>query len=208
MNSVSHIFDLLDTYDCIVYDFQYKDPTHVYEIDLPQLNRVFSTERIAKEIFCSGFYASKKDLFSNAELEELIGYLKDGDAEILYPMAPDQTIVNYMMMRSGKSVYNFALNLDPDEKTGCCITSPHFEERDRILYDKGQRLTYLHYIGLSSSVIAKVCQGENIDFPYRDLFLYYRFLKNPKAKPEFVGKPQPLTPKVNLWQKIINKVLN
>ena len=212
MSPVHYIFDLLDTHDCIVYDFQYKDPTHVYEVDSPKLERVFGEERVAKEIFCSGFYASKKDLFSDAELEELIGYLKAGEAEILYPMAPDQTIVNYMMMRSGKSVYNLALNLKHSDSriapTGCCITSPHFEEKDHILYDKGQRLTYLHYIGLSSSIIAKVCQGENIYFPYRDLFLYYRFLKNPEAKPAFIGKPQPLKPKVNLWQKIVSKVLN
>lgn len=206
MNRVDHIFELLDSYDCIVYDFQYKEPTHVYEVNSPKLNQVFEAERVAKEIFCSGFYASKKDLFSNEDLEGLIDYLKEGEAEILYPMAPDQTIINYMMMRSGKSVYNLALNLSPTEKTGCCITSPHFQAKDHLLYDKGQRLTYLHYIGLSSSVIAKVCQGENIDFPYRDLFLHYRFLKNPENKPQFVGKPQPLEPKVNMWQKIVNKI--
>jgi hypothetical protein len=206
MDRVDHIFELLDSHDCIVYDFQYKDPTHVYEVNSPKLNQVFEAERVAKEIFCSGFYASKKDLFSDADLEQLIKYLKEGEAEILYPMAPDQTIVNYMMMRSGKSVYNLALNLEENKKTGCCITSPHFQEKDRVLYDKGQRLTYLHYIGLSSSVIAKVCQGENIDFPYRDLFLHYRFLKNPEAKPQFIGSPQPLKPKVNVWQKIVNKI--
>ena len=206
MDRVDSIFELLDTYDCIVYDFQYKEPTHVYETDSPKLNQVFNSERAATEIFCSGFYASKKDLFSDEELEQLIDHLKEDEAEILYPMAPDQTIINYMMMRAGKSVYNLALNLPPEQKTGCCITSPHFQEKEHILYDKNRRLTYLHYIGLSSSVIAKVCQGENIDFPYRDTFLYYRFLKNPQDKPQFVGKPQPLEPKVNLWQKIISKM--
>lgn len=206
MSPVNHIFDLLDTHDCIVYDFQYKDPTHVYEVNSPKLEQVFSQDRIAKEIFCSGFYASKKDLFSDTDLESLISYLEEGEAEILYPMAPDQTIVNYMMMRLGKSVYNLALNLEQSEKTGCCITSPHFVEKDYILYDKDQRLTYLHYIGLSSSVIARVCQGENIDFPYRDLFLHYRYLKNPQNKPQFIGKPKPSEPKVNLWQKIIKKI--
>lgn len=206
MSPVNHIFDLLDTHDCIVYDFQYKDPTHVYEVNSPKLEQVFSQDRIEKEIFCSGFYASKKDLFSDTDLESLISYLQEGEAEILYPMAPDQTIVNYMMMRLGKSVYNLALNLEQSEKTGCCITSPHFVEKDYILYDKDQRLTYLHYIGLSSSVIARVCQGENIDFPYRDLFLHYRYLKNTQNKPQFIGKPKPLEPKVNFWQKIVSKM--
>jgi hypothetical protein len=109
-------------------------------------------------------------------------------------------------MRSGKSVYNLALNLPQSDKTGCCITSPHFIDKDHILYDRDRRLTYLHYIGLSSAVIARVCQGENLDFPYRDLFLHYRYLKNPAAKPLFVGKPQSLNPQVSLWQKIVNKI--
>lgn len=204
MSPVHHIFDLLDTHDCIVYDFQYKDPTHVYEVDSPKLERVFARERVTREIFCSGFYASKKSLFSDTDLEELLAHLQGGEAEILYPMAPDQTIVNYMMMRCGKSVYNLALNLPQNEKTGCCITSSHFETQNNILYDKDRRLTYLHYIGLSSSVIARVCQGENLDFPYRDLFLNYRYLKQPEAKPKFTTKPQSLNPQVSLWQKIIN----
>jgi hypothetical protein len=206
MSPVQHIFALLDSHDCIIYDFQYKDPTHVYEVDLPKLKQVFPPERVAQEIFCSGFYASKKDLFSEVELDNLITYLKEGEAEILYPMAPDQTIVNYLMMRLGKSVYNLALNLPQSDKTGCCITSPHFIDKDHILYDRDRRLTYLHYIGLSSAVIARVCQGENLDFPYRDLFLHYRYLKNPAAKPLFVGKPQSLNPQVSLWQKIVNKI--
>jgi hypothetical protein len=206
MSPVQHIFALLDSHDCIVYDFQYKDPTHVYELDSPKLKQVFPPERVAQEIFCSGFYASKKDLFSETELDNFITYLEAGEAEILYPMAPDQTIVNYLMMRSGKSVYNLALNLSQSEKTGCCITSSHFEAKDQILYDKNRRLTYLHYIGLSSSVIASVCQGENLDFPYRDLFLHYRYLKNPAAKPQFVGKPKSLNLQVSLWQKIVSKI--
>jgi hypothetical protein len=188
MSPVHHIFDLLDFHDCIVYDFQYKDPTHVYEVNSPKLERVFPTERVEREIFCSGFYASKKNLFLDTDLEALLSYLKAGEAEILYPMAPDQTLVNYMMMRSGKSVYNLAFNLPQNQKTGCCITSTHFQEQDHILYDKDRRLTYLHYIGLSSSIIARVCQGENLDFPYRDLFLYYRYLHEPEKRPKFTGK--------------------
>jgi hypothetical protein len=206
MSRVQHIFALLDSHDCIVYDFQYKDPTHVYELDSPKLKQVFLPERVTQEIFCSGFYASKKDLFSDTDLEQLLSYLEAGEAKILYPMAPDQTIVNYLMMRSGKSVYNLALNLPQNQKTGCCITSSHFQEQDHILYDRDQRLTYLHYIGLSSSVIARVCQGENLDFPYRDLFLHYRYLKNSAAKPKFVGKPKSLNPPVSLWQKIVSKI--
>ncbi len=206
MAPVDFVFAQLNESDCVVYDFQYKDPTHVYHVNSPKLNEVFSPPRIKAEIFCSGFYASKKDFFSEEQRNWLISTLKDGDADLLYPMAPDQTLINYMMMRSNFSVYNFALNLPSNQKTGCCVTSVNFQETDYILYDKGNRLTYIHYIGLSSKLFAKLCEGENINFPYRDLFLHYRYLHQPEKRPELTGKPITYNQPPNLQTKILRKL--
>jgi hypothetical protein len=206
MSPVNEIFEKLDNYDCIVYDFQYKDPTHVYEVASPKLTEIFSKERIETEIFCSGFYASKKDLFSPEKRAWLIDRLQAGEAEILYPMAPDQTIVNYMMMRSGHSIYNLALQLPQEEKTGCCVTSSHFQEQNFILYDKGKRLTYLHYIGIPSKCFIELCAGENQDFPYRDLFLHYRYLYEPEKKPKLKDKPKQDNSSPNLIQRTLGKL--
>jgi hypothetical protein len=206
MGSMERIFQLLDRYDCIVYDFQHKDLTHVYEVASPKLLDVFPPERLQTEIFCSGFYGSKKGLFPEAKRQWLIEQLKKGEAEILYPMAPDQTIVNYMMMRSGYSIYNLALQLPQEEKTGCCVTSPHFTAADHILYDRGRRLTYLHYIGLSSRLFDRVCAGENIDFPYREIFLHYRYLHEPENRPQFTSAAKPNRTSPTLGQKILAKL--
>ena len=206
MAPVEFIFAQLDRSDCVVYDFQYKDPTHVYDVNSAKLNKVFPPPRIKAEIFCSGFYASKKDLFEEEQRNWLISKLKDGDADVLYPMAPDQTLINYMMMIGNFSVYNFALHLPSNQKTGCCVTSPNFQETDYILYDKGNRLTYIHYIGLSSKLFAKLCEGENIQFPYRDLFLHYRYLHQPEKRPELTGKPIAYNPTPNLTTKILRKL--
>jgi hypothetical protein len=205
MSSVESIFSQLNNYDCVVYDFQHKDPTHVYAVDSPLLKTIFNSERIRSEIFCSGFYAAKKDLFPQETREQLIAYLGQGEAEILYPMAPDQTLINYMMMRSGYSVYNLALNLPKEEITGCCVTSSHFQTRDRILYDKDIRLTYIHYIGLSSLLFAQVCTGINIDFPYRNLFLYYRYLYEPEKCPQFTTKARTFKKSTSLAERIMRK---
>lgn len=205
MGSVESIFSQLESHDCVVYDFQHKDPTHVYAVDFPQLKSIFAPERIRSEIFCSGFYAAKKNLFPQEIRERLIAYLQAGEAEILYPMAPDQTLINYMMMRSGYSVYNLALDLPKEEITGCCVTSRHFQTRDHILYDKDKRLTYIHYIGLSSRLFAQVCTGINIDFPYRDLFLYYRYLYEPEKYPQLTTKAQPLPKSTNLTERVMRK---
>lgn len=207
LDAIDKIFAILDRHDCVVYDFQHKDPTHVYEVSRPKLFEVFSRDRIEKEIFCAGFYASKTGLFDENQRDWLIERLRAGEAEILYPMAPDQTIVNYMMMRSNFSIYNLALQLPKEERTGCCVTSPHFQALDNILYDHDKRLTYLHYIGLSSTLFTRLCSGENIDFPYRDIFLHYRYLHQPSQRPVFTDSPKPYQPPTpTFWQKVTRKL--
>lgn len=206
MGPVSPIFERLNHNDWVVYDFQYTDPSHVYELSSPKLTEIFPPERIQSEIFCSGFYGSKKGIFDKDRQDWILAKLREGEAEVLYSMAPDQTILNYMVMRLGISNYNLALQLPANQKTGCCVTSPHFEEKDRILYDKGNRLTYIHYIGLSSKLFTQVCAGENIDFPYRDLFLHYRYLHESENRPKFTSKPRPYNPPVSLATKVLRKL--
>jgi hypothetical protein len=191
LDDISPILAKLEQFDWVVYDFQHFDVSHVYVETSAQLAATFSSERIENEIFCSGFYAAKRGTFSQERLATLLGYLQAGEAEMLYCLAPDQTVLNYWVMRSGLSVYNFARALSPADRTGCCVTSDHFEARDQLLYDRGNRLLYLHYIGLSSRLFRQICAGENIGFPYRDLFLHYRYLSEPAHRPALVGPAQP-----------------
>jgi hypothetical protein len=187
MAPVDRIFAQLETADWVVYDFQYKDPTHVYTVSSPKLTQVFPQERLDAEIFCSGFYAARRGLFDESQRAWLLQHLRQGEAEILYPMAPDQTLLNYMVMRSQLKVCNLAHALPEAERTGCCVTSDHFQERDHLLYDRDQRLTYIHYIGISSKRFSQLCTGENVAFPYRDLFLHYRYLHEPDQRPFLSG---------------------
>jgi hypothetical protein len=206
LNSLDYIFQRLNQNDFVVYDFQYKDPTHVYNVNSNKLLNLFPQNRLDEEIFCAGMYASKKEIFDEAIRKYLLSQLQKGEAEILYMNAPDQTILNYMVMRSGIYSYNFAHHLSESEKTGCCVTSPHFEERNHLLYDKGSRLTYLHYIGLSSSLFSRVCFGENIDFPYREIFLHYRYLQEPDQRPKFKNQPKAYNAPPSLATRILRKL--
>lgn len=185
MNSLDAVFQKLEKSDFVVYDFQFIDPTKVYNIDSPKLLKVFEQNRLESEIFCSGFYGSQQGLFEQNTREWLLDKLQSGEAEILYEGAGEQPLLNYMVMKTGMNSYNFAYSLPDREKTGCSVTSKHFEEQDRILYDKGNRLTYIHYIGVQPDLIRRVCAGENIEFPYRDLFLHYRYLREPEKRPIF-----------------------
>ncbi|MGB3759848.1 MAG: Npun_R2821/Npun_R2822 family protein [Rivularia sp. (in: cyanobacteria)] len=206
INSLDYIFEQLNQNDFVVYDFQHKDLSHVYDVNSDKVRDVFPQSRLDNEIFCSGFYGTKKHLFDVERRNYLLSQLQAGEAEILYKNAPDQTILNYMVMRSEVSSYNFAWNLPQSEITGCCVTSPHFEERDNLVYDKDNRLTYLHYIGLSSKFFERVCSGENIDFPYRETFLHYRYLHEPDKRPKFTTKPIAYNASPSLSTRVLKKL--
>lgn len=206
MNSLKPIFQPLEQHDWVVYDFKYKNPSHIYNKQSPKLLEVFPQARIDSETFISGMYASKRGIFDEGRRNWLLSQLQAGEAEILYPGTFDQPILNYMVMRSGISSYNLGQHLTASRRTGCCVTSDHFEEHDHILYDNGERLTYLHYIGLSSQLFSRVCAGENIDFPYRDIFLHYRYLHEPEKRPIFTTKPKSYKPQPSLMDRILKKI--
>jgi hypothetical protein len=206
MNSLDFIFEELKSRDFVVHDYQYKDPSHVYNVSSEKLYKVFDRQAFGSQVFCTGFFASKKGLF-NDELSNLcLEGLRKNDAEILYPRAPEQSLLNYMIMKSGIQVYNFALDLPEDKRSGNSVTAPHFEDKGHLLYDKGRRLTYLHYIGIGSEPFRKLCRGENIDFPYRGIFLHYRYLHEPQNLPEFRGKPKPYNAPPGLFRRIVRKL--
>ncbi|MCC5621560.1 Npun_R2821/Npun_R2822 family protein [Nostoc sp. CHAB 5715] len=208
MNSLAAVFEKLDSYDFVVYDFQFKDVSKIYNVNSPKLLKIFEQKRIDSETFCSGFYGSKRGIFNSEQRNLLISHLKNGEAEILYEGAGEQPLINYMVMRSNLSIYNFAKQLPDNQKTGCSATSKHFEEREYILYDKGNRLTYLHYIGIPPHINQAVCAGENIEFPYRDLFLYYRYLHEPEKRPVFTKPPKNYNdaPTQNLLTRALRKL--
>ncbi len=205
LNSLEMFFKQLDEYDFIVYDFQYKDISHVYNIYSSKLSQIFNQEQLHKYLFCSGLFASKKGIFPQNKKDWLMSCLQQ-EAEILYLPSVDQSLLNYMVMKTGISSYNFALNLPSDKVTGCSVTSDHFIEKDHILCDQGHRLTYLHYIGLSSKIFNQVCAGENIDFPYRDIFLHYRYLHEPEKRPKFTTKPKAYDAPPSLGTRILKKL--
>ncbi len=178
------IWQQLEHWDCITYDFQFLHPDKVYNVNSSKLLQVFSQERLEKEIFCSGFFASKRGLFDPDKQQWLLDCLKNGESEILYPTG-DQPVLNYMFMRSQAKICNFAHWLPKEQRTGSAINSSHFERVGNGLHDRGTPLTYLHYIGIPPNVMEAVCNGQSLDFPYRDIFLHYRYLHEPEKMPEF-----------------------
>ncbi|MEA5463213.1 Npun_R2821/Npun_R2822 family protein [Leptothoe sp. PORK10 BA2] len=205
MQPLDFMFERLTQADVVVYDFQFKDLSHIFNVSSDKLTTVFSEERLQRDIFCSGCYASRRGLFSAAELDHVVETLAQGNADVLYMGAPNQSLLNYMVQINHHSVHNMALEWRPQGKaTGNAISSKHFEEKDGFVYDQGNLLSYLHFIGLSSRVFRRVCNGENLDFPYRQTFLHYRYLHEPM--PEFQGKAQDYNQPPSLKTRLLKKI--
>jgi hypothetical protein len=205
LGNLDVIFSALNHYDWVVYDFQYKDISHVFNAQAAALNQVFSAEQL-NSIFCAGMYASKRGIFKQEQLDWILEELRH-EAELLYFNGPDQSIVNYMTLKLGIRVCNLSRVLPKEQVTGCCVTSPHFLQKDNYLLDKGQRLTYLHYIGVPSSYFTRLFQGENIDIPYRDIFLDYRYLHDPEQIQKLTGKLEVPTLKNLTMKQRIKRML-
>lgn len=191
MGPIDHIYKKLDEYDWVVHDFQYKsDLKYIFDGEKELILKIFTEAQLQSQIFCAGWFASKHQVFPEMVLQTLLEQLKAGEANVMALGGPDQSLFNYMVLRSGISVYNFAYH-DSQVATGTHWSSK-FDVVDNVLYDRGLPLTYLHYMSIGSSSFTRLCAGEDVDIPYRDVFLYYRYLKSPKERPLSFRRPNPL----------------
>ncbi|MBG1241725.1 Npun_R2821/Npun_R2822 family protein [Nostoc sp. NZL] len=191
MGPIDYVYEKLDTYDWVVNDFQYKSELKfIFDGSPEQMQEIFNSENLQDKVFCAGWFATKKNIFSTAIRADFLNKLTAGEADVMAFLAPDQSLFNYMVLRSGISYYNFAFH-DCEQATGNHWSS-QFDVVDNILYDQGRRLTYLHYMSISSSNFTQVCAGEDVNIPYRDVFLHYRFLKSPEQRPKSFKRQSPL----------------
>ena len=209
MDSIAPICEKLDTYDWVVNDFQYKSEIHYIFNPEKQdtLENIIGLEKAKSQIFCAGWFASKKDVFNRQRMAEFLGYLNSGDAEVLSLRGSDQPLYNYLVSRSGISFYNVAYN-NPEEATGSHWSS-NFDVIDNRLHDKGRRINYIHFMSIPAAKFRNLCQGENVNIPYQDVFLHYRYLKSPSDYPTLENPSLGLQLRRKLQQvvsKLVNKV--
>jgi len=186
---MSSILPYLKDYQFVNCDYHYKGRklVDIFSDTIRQEN-IFSESEL-DDVFNSGFWGSKKGLFS---LEQLYDILKECSAHKEYfdfsHKTTDQPILNYIILKKTNKRLN--LTKISDNEPGSWAGSPHFTQKDNILYDGDRPLKYLHWAGIpmkSGGV-------------YRELWEYYRYLG--EEKPIVTEKPQP---KKNLWQTVKNK---
>lgn len=205
MKPLDAVYEALDKYDWVANDRQYmSDIKYVFSHPEKIAMQNKSEDNFKSKIFCYGWCASKKNVFQPHHIEKILKELREGEAEALPLWWPDQSLVNYAVIRSGIPFYNFAYH--DAENTPGNHHSSQFEEKDSVLYDKGRRITYLHYMGIPASVFTRVCRGENVLFPYRDVFLHYRYLHEPEKRPVFKGPGKAWHQKPSLMERISARI--
>jgi hypothetical protein len=209
MKPLDDVYQKLDEFDWIANDFQHKSELkYIFDWSEDKLKTIFPFENIHNRVFCSGWFASKKSVFNDAMLENILTNLEAGEADALAWADSDQTVINYLVIKSGISYDNYTYH----ENIGNHCSSK-FDVVDNILYSHGRRLTYLHYMSVPSSSFTRLCGGEDVDIPYRDVFLHYRYLKSPEARPKTLTRPSVLTRLQRsttdfVTQKVSNFMLN
>ncbi|WP_202924948.1 Npun_R2821/Npun_R2822 family protein [Myxacorys almedinensis] len=188
MGSAEPVYQLLDRYSWVTHDYQYcSDIKYIFDASQENLAHVFSSEKLKSHLFCAGWFASRKNVFNAETLARLLSYLQAGEADLMALWGPDQSLLNYMVLRSEISYYNFAFH---GGGTGSHWSSS-FDEINHLLYDKGRQLTYIHYMSIASSQFNQLCEGMAVDIPYKNLFLHYRYLMHPDERPK-IFKPAKL----------------
>ncbi|MBD1879925.1 Npun_R2821/Npun_R2822 family protein [Coleofasciculus sp. FACHB-T130] len=197
---LDHVFSKLEKYDFVVHDFQRK--TAIKKGTISNFLEVFkdvyeSEDALAERIHCAGFWGSKQNLIDEKDLDIFIKELANNEVKIFGEWLSEQRILNYMTLKKRFDLYNFTLDEKSEYKTGVCVTSPHFKEKNHILFDQEKRLTYLHYMGVKNDRFERLCRVAQLNFPlkniyiklsdklldwqissipYKNVFLYYRFL--------------------------------
>jgi hypothetical protein len=206
MKPADDIFAQLKSHELVFDDWEHQKPTPVAALNIPliEASGAYTEAQIRPKLHCGSFFAGKRGLFNQEELSLLERYLLDrGEVEWIngYGWWDDVYLFNYLTLRSNKTLYNFTLSDDPRRITGNCADADPFVNIDDILYNEQglKPIHRIHYMNYSSADFARLTGGEDVNICYRDVFLHYRFWKQPEQKP---NKLQPASQLTNFKRKI------
>ncbi|MBZ8183301.1 Npun_R2821/Npun_R2822 family protein [Oscillatoria salina] len=206
MKPLDDVFAKLDTYDFVFDDWEHKKPEAFASLNISQIVAVssYQAEEIRSKLHCGSFFASKRGLFSPTEIAAFKKKLI-ADREINWINEKgwwdDVFLFNYLTLRAESSIFNYTLSPNSQERTGNCANADPLIDIDNILYNQqGQKPIHrIHYMGYPYQDFTNLAKGKDVDIPHKNVFLHYRFLKEPENKPEKFQYP-------NLLQKTKKKI--
>ncbi|MBW4517128.1 MAG: alpha-1,3-mannosyltransferase family protein [Timaviella obliquedivisa GSE-PSE-MK23-08B] len=189
---ISDNLNYLSEYDFICSDYQHAGGiANVFSAKVFE-DGIF-TEAECQDIFNGGFWGSKKNRISEAELYEVFSECAAHPEYFDFSQkTSDQPIINYMMLKRIPKRFNIVRR--PGKAPGNWAGTPHFIKvgEDRLIDPKtsNQTLQYLHWAGM------KIQPGCS----YWEIWEHYRYLNEPK--------PQAMVPAQPTWlQRAAKKLL-
>ena len=213
MKPIDDVFDKLNDYDFVFNDWEHRKPNASAALNIAAIEAsgCYRDEEVRPKIHDASFFGSKKGLFTSEELEELADKLiHQREVEWINEIGwwDDVFLFNYLTLRCERPIYNFTQSSEAIDRTGNCADADPFINIDNVLYNEQglKPIHRIHYMNYSSADFARLCQGEDANICYQDVFLHYRFLKNPDQKPAQLSSPSSFTKATRKLQRIVSKI--
>lgn len=208
MKPVNDVFVKLDTYDFVFDDWEHTK-TKLTALNIPQIEKTgeLTESQIRQKLHCSSFFASKKGFFSSEELSEIKKRLIEAKEIEWVNGVSDAFLLSYLTLRD-YSIFNYTLSPNGWDRTGNCADADPFISQNNVLYNEQELkpIHRIHYMNFSSADFSRLSQGEDVNIPHRDVFLHYRFLKQPNDKPSRLAQPSFLMRSQRFKDKVVKKI--
>jgi hypothetical protein len=211
MKPLDNLFAKLDTYDFVFDDWEHAKPAPVSALKLLPVAQ--SLDRPVAEIqsllHCSSFFGSKRGLLDEQKLSELKQHLIQQQEVNWINGVAEAFLFSYLTLRGGFTQFNYTLSEDSQDRTGNCADADPFVEQDHVLYNQQglKPIHRIHYMNFGAEKFARLAQGEDVGMPYQDVFLHYRFLKNPEQKLKTLVAPDLWTQMSRSTQQMKKKLV-
>lgn len=211
MKPLTRLFEQLKTHDFVFDDWEHRKPDEKAALDIPVVVEagIYSEEKVRNHLHCSSFFGSHRGIFNETALRELeTKLINDQEINWVARWWDDAFLFNYMTLRGEYSLYNFTQSDNGQDRTGNCADADPFVSIDNVLYNEQglKPIHRIHYMNYSSADFTLLCQGEDRNICYQDVFLHYRFLKNSKQKPSQLVPPNSFTKATRKLQGIVKKI--
>ncbi|MBW4514396.1 MAG: hypothetical protein KME11_04155 [Timaviella obliquedivisa GSE-PSE-MK23-08B] len=209
MKPLDKVFAKLDHHDFVFDDWEHAKPESAAALMFPPIEQAMqlTAAEIQTQIHCSSFFGSKRGLFDSHKLSELKQKLVEQQEVNWINGIAEAFLFSYLTLRGEYSLFNFTLSPDSQDRTGNCADADRFVEKDQILYnaDGLKPIHRIHYMNYGAEKFARLAQGENVGMRYQEMFLLYRFLKNPHQTP-ILSSPSFWTQVYRASRTLTNKI--
>lgn len=213
MKPIKDVQEKLETNDFVFDDWEHTKSRDKAALNIPLIEAtgIFTEAEIQPLLHCSSFFGSKRGIFDAQELDMLLNRItEEGEAAWVNSQAwwDDAFLFNYMTLRSERPQFNFTLSPNKQDRSGNCANADPFVAIDNVLFNQEglKPIHRIHYMGYPSIDFTRLSKGENVDIRFKDIFLHYRFLKQPSMKPLLL-KPPSFQAKANRSMKrVANKL--